>query len=377
MDDATGIRDTAQSGPAFRVREVALVDGRSWTVLEPTGKTSQPIDRYLGYLSDLERSPHTVRAYAYDLAQYFRFLEKVEVPWDAVTIEVLGSFVADMRRPAPGVAVLREARAARTVSTVNRMMASIASFYEFHERHGVTVNAMMMARGRSGSGSYRPFLQSIARSKPRGRVVKLVDAPRRVPRTLTLSEVKLILDAQDNDRNRLMFRWLIETGARIGQLLGLRHEDVISQERRITLTPRSDNANGARGKNGAGSVFVTQDSVRLYADYMHEEYGDLDSDYVFVNLWGGVRGKPMSPHTVYDIVERTRKKVGFDFTPHMFRHTFVTVALREGVPLETVSRLVTHKSSTTTSEIYAHLEAEDLRTELERAGVLNRLEELL
>jgi integrase/recombinase XerD len=25
--------------------------------------------------------------------------------------------------------------------------------------------------------------------------------------------------------------------------------------------------------------------VRLYADYLHGEYGDLDSDYVFVNLW--------------------------------------------------------------------------------------------
>ena len=25
--------------------------------------------------------------------------------------------------------------------------------------------------------------------------------------------------------------------------------------------------------------------VRLYSDYLHTEYGDLDCDYVFVNLW--------------------------------------------------------------------------------------------
>jgi len=31
---------------------------------------------------------------------------------------------------------------------------------------------------------------------------------------------------------------------------------------------------------------VTASLVRCYSDYMHTEYGDLDSDYVFVNLWG-------------------------------------------------------------------------------------------
>ena len=39
---------------------------------------------------------------------------------------------------------------------------------------------------------------------------------------------------------------------------------------------------------------------------MHEEYGELDSDYVFVNLWGGRIGHPMSYATVDDLVRRTR-----------------------------------------------------------------------
>jgi hypothetical protein len=29
---------------------------------------------------------------------------------------------------------------------------------------------------------------------------------------------------------------------------------------------------------------------------MHEVYGDLDSDYVFVNLWGGQVGRATSYH---------------------------------------------------------------------------------
>ena len=31
----------------------------------------------------------------------------------------------------------------------------------------------------------------------------------------------------------------------------------------------------------------------MYSDYMRTEYGELDSDYVFVNLWAGRIGAPV------------------------------------------------------------------------------------
>jgi integrase/recombinase XerD len=43
--------------------------------------------------------------------------------------------------------------------------------------------------------------------------------------------------------------------------------------------------------------------------------------------------------------------------------------LRSGVAIEVVARLLTHQSSTTTSQTYVHLEVEDIRRALERAGV--------
>ncbi len=113
--------------------------------------------------------------------------------------------------------------------------------------------------------------------------------------------------------------------------------------------------------------------MRGYSDYMHEEYGELDCDYVFVNLWGGQVGRPMGYANVCEIVERTRRRVGFHFTAHMFRHTYATLARRGGVPLDVVSRLLTHASVQTTSETYLHASPEDLRAELQRAGVLEQL----
>ena len=81
---------------------------------------------------------------------------------------------------------------------------------------------------------------------------------------------------------------------RIGEALGLRHNDIAAAEREVTVRCR-DNANGARAKSGnSRTIPVSAELIRLYADYLHAEYGDLDSDYVFVNLWGHPRGYPLT-----------------------------------------------------------------------------------
>jgi integrase/recombinase XerD len=178
-----------------------------------------------------------------------------------------------------------------------------------------------------------------------------------------------VIHAQRRLRDRFLFGLLFGTGMRIGQALGLRHADFVTQERRIEIVAREDNANGARGKRGEGSVPVSGELVRCYSDYMHAEYGDIDSDYVFVNLWSGRIGAPMTYASVHQLVGRIRARTGVEFTPHMLRHTHATELIRSGVAIEVVARLLTHQSSTTTSQIYVHLDAADVRAALQRAGV--------
>ena len=108
--------------------------------------------------------------------------------------------------------------------------------------------------------------------------------------------------------------------------------------------------------------------MRLYADYLTREYGSLDSDYVFVNLWARPYGRPWTYAAVYDLVLRLRERTGIDFEPHQYRHTYATWLLRKSAGMETVKELLGHASITTTVDTYGHLSVEDARQTLEAAG---------
>ena len=69
----------------------------SWTVLGDDDVPVQPIERYLAYLTSIERSPNTIKAYAHDLKDYFIFLAGRGLDWREVRLEDLGEFIAWLR----------------------------------------------------------------------------------------------------------------------------------------------------------------------------------------------------------------------------------------------------------------------------------------
>jgi integrase/recombinase XerD len=342
----------------------------SWTVLNDDAVTVGPAEAYLAHLSAIERSPNTVRAYAHSLVLWWEFLGFRRVGWDAAGIEDVSEFVRWLRAPAENVIILDASAARRSEATVNRHLAAVFGLYDFQARCGATLSSSLMAWRRMPRGSYKPFLHHVTKGRPvPTRPVKL-RVPRRLPQTLSVEEVTAILAACGRLRDRFLLALLAETGMRVGQALGLRHSDFLSRRREVTVVPRDDNANGARAKTMASvTVPVSAALVRLYSDYMHSEYGELDSDYVFVNLWAAPIGRPLRYQSVAKLVGRLRVATGIEFSPHLFRHTRASELIRAGVPIEVVSKMLTHRSVTTTSETYLHLDVDDLRAELVRAGV--------
>jgi site-specific recombinase XerD len=215
----------------------------------------EPVERYLAWLSRIERAPTTGRAYAHELRVFWEFLESRQLLWDSVSLEQLGEFTAWLRAPAENVVVLETGRAARSSATVNRILTAVFGFYEFHSRHGVGVARALVDERRIARGGFMPFLHGIAKSQPRGRVGRLRE-DRRLPATLSVEQVAAILAAQTRLRDRFLFAVLAGTGMRIGQAIGCvtatwcRMSGGSSSSRaRTTPTGRAASAAAARSRS--------------------------------------------------------------------------------------------------------------------------------
>ena len=338
----------------------------SWTVTDADFEPVKPIESYLAHLAGIERSPNTLRAYASSLRLFFEFLAVRGVSWDAVGLEDLGRFVSWLRSPIEGVVLIGGGAAARTASTVNRHLAAVFGFYDFHARRGVRVATELVEWRRGGRGAYRPFLEGVGgRSRRVARRPVRLRSQRRLPETLTAEQIAVLLGACDHLRDRLLIALLAESGMRIGQALGLRHCDLVSRAKTVRIVPRVDNANGARAKcRTEMAIPVSAALVRLYSDYLFAEYGDIDSDYVFINLFAQPVGRPLHYSAVAGLVARLRTRTGVDFSLHLLRHSAASEWIRAGVPIEVVSKMLTHANVATTSGTYVHLGVEDPRAEL-------------
>jgi len=335
-----------------------------WLVVGDDHLPVEPICRYLAYLDDVERSPNTLRAYAHHLRLLWDYLAWAKLEWTDIGLGDLARFMAWLRRLDPDVVPLGEATARRRESTINTILAAVNSFYEFHERLGSLPAFERYRFGVRPSNSSKAFLHHITKGQPvRTRLVK-ARSQRRLPSTLTPEQIETLLGACTHVRDRLLLCLLRDTGMRIGQVLGLRHADMVSWDNLIRIVPR-DNANQARTKaTGERTVDVFPSLMALYTRYLVEEYGDLDSDYVFVNLWEGSIGAPMTYATVVAFFQRLQHRTGIYARPHMFRHTHATDLIRTGKwDVAYVAERLGHANVGTTS-VYLHLQSADMKAAL-------------
>jgi site-specific recombinase XerD len=189
----------------------------SWTVIGPDGMPIAPVERYLAYLTDVERSPNTVKAYAHDLKDWFVFLDHRGLDWREVRLEDAGEFVAWLRLPPAGrdgrVVVLPSAPGHCGDATVNRKLSAVSAFYQHQARNGIDLGDLLRTwqpAGRRGT-AWRPFLHHISKTKPQARQAIRMKVPRKHPRILTPQEVQAILDACDRLRDRLLLASILGT----------------------------------------------------------------------------------------------------------------------------------------------------------------------
>jgi len=363
----------------MRVQRVAPNSGHeeSWTLLGDDWRPIEPVEQFLAHLTDQRRSPNTVKAYAHDLKDYFTYLEHRHLRWQRVRYGELAAFKPWLRTPPENrtarVATLPFLRPAFSDATVSRKLAAVTSFYEYHRRHGITLGFILedaRREVRTGAPSFRRVAHPPRTPRSATASLRVRVSPHR-PVALDDSEVERLLNATTHRRDELLVRVLNEGGLRIGEALGLRHEDVHTADGFIDIRARV-NANGARAKTYGRRVPLGAAWFALNSDYWHYEYGDIDSDYLFIRLWSSTRGIALSYPAVSDLFRRLSRRTGLKATPHMLRHSYATRLLRAGVRAEVVRQLLGHASVATTINTYAHLTMEDVRRDLVTAGILDK-----
>jgi integrase/recombinase XerD len=358
----------------MKVQQVRLplTNRVTWLVLDDDFVPVQPILAYLKFLDNLDRSPHTVRATAYHLKLFWEYQCDEGFSWTEIDVALLAGFIPWLRRPDPTVIPIEHTSARRTNATIDQILGSVHGFYEFHIRLKTVPELPLYHWSMPYRRRYKPFLYGIAKTRPeRTRIVSTKREQRR-PKTLTSAQVQMLIAACTHTRDTFLLTLLFQTGMRIGQVLGLRHSDISVEDGAIQIVPRDDNPNGARAKTRhAYTIPGMEDLMRLYTEYLIDDLGALEADclpdFVFVNLYKGQIGRPMTYAAVMSLVKRLCKKTGIIFTPHMLRHSRATAWIRDDhLPLPTVSRLLGHTSIQTTNDTYLQLSAQDLKQALIR-----------
>lgn len=343
----------------MKVQKVLLPETKQerWLVLDDASAPVEPIRAFLQHLDHVERSPKTIRAYAYHLRVFWEYLAVVGKDWTEVGVRDLSACIGWLRHPQPaGVVVIHEGEAARSEATINAILTCVAVFYDFHARLG-TVKELPLYRTQSfPQRRYKSFLHGIGKNRPVRTKILNLKTPVEEVKILTAAEVEQLVGACQRYRDKFLVCLLYETGMRIGQALGLRHSDIKATERTVWVIPRSDNLNGARAKTReAYPIDVSEGLIDLYVEYLSREYGYTDSDYVFVNLWKPPIGTPLTESAVAGLFRRLAKATGIAVHPHLLRHSHATELIAAGWEPHLVQKRLGHASVQTTINTYVHL----------------------
>lgn len=154
---------------------------------------------------------------------------------------------------------------------------------------------------------------------------------------------------KETQRNKLIAYLLLYTGIRVSELVNIKISDVDQLTSHLTV----------RGKGGKiREIPLRKDVLEIMNQYLKEErsYSKFaDSS----NLLLSQRSEKMHRDAVRRWLEETGIHLRFRIHPHMFRHTFCTRLIRNGVEISKVSKLAGHAGINMTVKYYINTSKEE------------------
>ena len=284
----------------------------------------------------------TVATYAGEARRFVRFLEHERSDGPESRPAAAGVVV--------GYLVARQAEGAGS-PTLAKAISALRAWYRFLE-----AEVAPSGEGRSGAPEQPNPAADVA--PPR--------APRRIPRVLSVAEVERFLSAIDvatpaGIRDRALFELVYSSGLRVSEAVALDRARLYLEQACVRLLGK-----GSRER----IVPLGEPAVAWLRRYLGDARPRLRrrstaavpaTDAVFLNQRGG----RLSRKGIWKRFHAISVAAGLQAKVHTLRHSFATHLLAGGADLRSVQELLGHADITTT-QIYTHVEREDLRQQHRR-----------
>ena len=172
-------------------------------------------------------------------------------------------------------------------------------------------------------------------------------------RPLEPEELERIRDGCKTYKERAILEFLVSTGCRLSEAVGIRTDQVDWKRRSVKVLGKGHKER---------VVYFSVRACLMLQEYISRRKGGY-------TLFASSRAPyaPMSPRAVEKALQRIGERAGSTrrIHPHILRHTFATTALKGGMDLTIIQRLLGHSDPKTTM-IYAELQPEAVRYAYER-----------
>lgn len=256
----------------------------------------------------------------------------------------------------------------KNIDPVKAQLPDLEDFvYNFF---GADSNARSQSRIISGIHSFYRFLlyHNYIDSDPS----ELLAMPKKelhLPDVLTVEEINAMvaqIDMSSNEghRNRAIIEMLYGSGLRVSELVDLKLSNMYRQEGYMLI----------QGKGSKQRLVPISPEAEKWFQYWMEDRAHLDikpefKDIAFLNHYG----RQLTRAMIFTIIKRLTATAGIHKTvsPHTLRHSFATHLLQNGADLRIIQQLLGHENITTT-EIYTHVDIQDLRQAILQFHPANR-----
>lgn len=180
----------------------------------------------------------------------------------------------------------------------------------------------------------------------------------KLPETLNRETVEQLLNSIDSQkrlgkRDLAILELFYASGLRLSEICKARLENLDLDDRFLRVTGKG---------NKTRLVPIGGPAISALQKYLASERPSLVSKKTSSEVFLSVRGGPLSPDRVRQIVKDRAKQAGIDqnIYPHLLRHSFATHLLENGADLRVIQELLGHADISTT-QIYTHVDQKRLK----------------